>query len=293
MIPHDLAPRLALPPSYNYVGIFLTFACTQNCSYCLNAQTGEQRPQAPLLPAALLIPAINRLDLPANLPVTLQGGEPALHPEFFDIISGIRPALNIDLLTNLDLDIDMFMQRIPPNRLKRTAPYASIRVSYHPENVAEEALFTRVLRLQSAGYSIGIWGILHPRYTRQVLAAQQRAAQLGIDFRTKEFLGQDNGVWYGTYFPPDSVHSPRRSCECRASELLVAPDANVYRCHRDLYSRTCAIGNLCDPLFTVRDIFRPCREYGSCHPCDVKVKTDRFQQHGHTSVAIRLAPGRS
>jgi hypothetical protein len=35
------------------------------------------------------------------------------------------------------------------------------------------------------------------------------------------------------------------------------------------------------------DEFRDCYYYGSCNPCDVKVKTDRFQKFGHTSVEIK------
>ena len=33
--------------------------------------------------------------------------------------------------------------------------------------------------------------------------------------------------------------------------------------------------------------FRPCEVYGHCNPCDIKVKTNRFQVFGHTSVEIR------
>ena len=34
------------------------------------------------------------------------------------------------------------------------------------------------------------------------------------------------------------------------------------------------------------DEYRDCYVYGDCNPCDVKVKTNRFQQFGHTSVDI-------
>jgi len=34
------------------------------------------------------------------------------------------------------------------------------------------------------------------------------------------------------------------------------------------------------------DEYRECYFYGDCNPCDVKIKTNRFQQYGHTSVDI-------
>ena len=37
--------------------------------------------------------------------------------------------------------------------------------------------------------------------------------------------------------------------------------------------------------------FRPCEFYGDCNPCDVKVKTNRFQIFGHTSVEMKNIEG--
>lgn len=39
--------------------------------------------------------------------------------------------------------------------------------------------------------------------------------------------------------------------------------------------------------FAELEKFRPCEFYGNCNPCDVKVKTDRFQVFGHTSCEIQ------
>jgi len=37
-----------------------------------------------------------------------------------------------------------------------------------------------------------------------------------------------------------------------------------------------------------RGVVRPCDALGLCNPCDINVKTNRFQQFGHTSVDIRF-----
>lgn len=113
---------------------------------------------------------------------------------------------------------------------------------------------------------------------------------LGIDFRTKEFLGEHDGRIYGTFKFPDCVSATvLKSCECRGTELIVDPSGNIYRCHADLYHARMPIGHILDPEFSMEmiDQYRDCDYYGDCNPCDVKVKTNRFQIFGHTSVEIR------
>jgi len=66
---------------------------------------------------------------------------------------------------------------------------------------------------------------------------------------------------------------------CRTTELLIDPGGDVFRCHRDLYSGETPIGNILDPEFYIDEGFRECDSYGFCNPCDVKLKTNRFQIH--------------
>jgi hypothetical protein len=195
--------------------------------------------------------------------------------------------LNIDILTNLQFDIDRFMAEVPPDKVKRESPYASIRVSYHPEVMQLEPLVQKVLRMQERGYSIGIWGVLHPAQEDEIMRAMQYCQELGIDFRTKEFLGECNGEMYGTIRYPGACDGAfAKPAQCRTTELILGPTGGVYRCHSDLYEGRQPIGHILDPDFQIDDKFRPCEVFGHCNPCDVKVKTNRFQIFGHTSVEI-------
>ncbi len=281
-------PPLALPSSFNYVGVFLTFACNLHCSYCLNDFAGKT-PAVAALDGTHWLAILNRLQTRPDLPVTLQGGEPTAHPDFYNILDGLRADLPLDLLTNLRCDIDEFRRRVRPDRFRHNTPYASIRVSFHPEQKNYLPLLQTVAALRRDGYPVGIWGVLHPDYRERVLAAQQEAQALGIDFRTKDFLGHHDGKLYGTYAYPDAVGSTMtRTVQCRPSELLIAPDGKIYRCHRDLYAGEGAVGDAADPACRISDAMRPCTCYGQCHPCDLKVKNNRYQQFGHTSVAIEF-----
>lgn len=78
-----------------------------------------------------------------------------------------------------------------------------------------------------------------------------------------------------------------RNCLCKTSELLIGPDGNVYKCHRDLYAEESPIGNIADSDFQIEYKYRKCGKYGQCHPCDVKLKTNYKQQLRHTSVEIK------
>lgn len=278
---------IVIPKSYNYTGIFLTFACNYHCSYCIN-RFEENLVRRKTISGEDWVKGLNRIVSPPDLPVTLQGGEPSCHPDFIHIVSHLKPELSIDILTNIAFDVEEFMRKVPPGRVKRKAPYASIRVSYHPEVMDLEETIEKVSRMLEKGYSIGIWGVLHPKQKDLITKAQERCRKLGIDFRTKEFLGKYEGDLHGEYkYEGASSKKFRKRVECKTTEILVDSEGKIYRCHYDIYKGINPIGNLLDPDFQIEDKFRECENFGHCNPCDVKIKTNRFQIFGHTSVEIR------
>lgn len=234
------------------------------------------------------ITGINRLTLPPDLPITLQGGEPTVYKEFYEVVAGIKPELNIDLLTNLEFDVEEFAARVPPERMKRDAPYASIRVSYHRGQSDFSQQLEKVVYLAKKGYSIGVWAVDHPEYHEETLEAQRAAWAQGVDFRLKEFLGPWKGVEHGTMRYPNAVNNNSlRYCECRTSELLVAPDGSIFRCHSDVYANRFPVSHILSEKHPLVGKWLPCHVYGKCNSCDIKLKTNRFQQGGHSSVTIR------
>ncbi len=277
-----------LPANYNYIACFLTLECNLKCNYCINHFRAKQFSKRKLITGKEWVLLLNRLECPGDLPVTLQGGEPSLHPDFTWIINNLRKDLPIDILTNLNFDIDDFIGEVNPLRLKRNAPYASIRASYHPGYMDLDRLISKTMKLTAAGFSIGIFSVLYPPFIEQVQRAKEQCQKAGIDFRTKEFLGEYNKKIYGTYRYPEAVGSLKfKHCLCKTSEMIIGTQGDVYRCHHDFYKNFSPVGNLLDPDFEARDIFRECDSFGDCNPCDIKVKTDRFQVYGHSSVEIK------
>lgn len=280
--------KIVVPETYNYIAVFLTFSCNYHCSYCIN-YFGESKFVKKMLSGKDMVKGLNRIISRDDLPVTLQGGEPSLHPDFIYIINNIKPELKIDILTNLQFDIDEFISKVDPNRIKRNSPYASIRVSFHPKQMDIDKIIKKTLKMQDNGFYIGIWGVMHPIYEKDILKAQEKCRKLNIDFRIKEFLGKYNGKLYGTYRYEGACEKKNtKKVKCKTTEFIIGTYGDIYRCHSDLYEGRKPVGNLLDPEFQIEDKFRECKFFGQCNPCDIKVKTNRFQKFGHTSVEIKF-----
>lgn len=275
------------PKRFNYIGAFLTFRCTYKCPYCIN-KYGDLKKRKEMS-SEEWIRGLSRIQTRDDLPITLSGGEPTCHKGFYEIVEGLRKQ-KLDILTNLHFDPKDFTRRVGPSVFDRTAKYASIRVSYHPQQQNALDLVSKVLRMQRAGYDIGVWGISYPdeELHNKVLQTQALARNLGIDFRIKEFLGCWKGEMYGTFKYDYAVGAKHtRSCLCRGSELLLGPSGYIYRCHSDLYAMRNPIGHVLDEKLPKLGSWLPCENYGHCNPCDLKVKYNRFQEQGHCSVEIK------
>ncbi len=283
-----MSKPIVLPAHYNYIGVFLSLGCNLSCSYCINHLVGlNQRRRH--MSGKEWVEVINKIQTRANLPISLQGGEPSIHKDFYYILENIKEDAPIDLLTNLQFDPEYFVSRIPKERFERDLPYPSIRVSYHPEQMDLNETIDKIIFLKDRGYSIGLFSVDHPLAKNDIARAMKVCAENNIIFKTKEFLGQYDGKLYGTYKYPGSVFSKEhKTVQCKTSELLISPEGYVYRCHHDLYNKKSPIADSLNPEYEIIDEYKECTYFGSCNPCDVKLKNNRFQKHGHCSVEIEF-----
>lgn len=276
---------IKLPPNYNYMGVFLTLRCNLTCDYCINRH-GEFD-QGVEMDTDDWIKGLSRIETSQGLPITLQGGEPTTHPGFYEIVDALyKQNKHLDLLTNGLFDVREFCQYIGPDVFKREAKYASLRFSFH-EMTNATALAMKVWLMQNNGYEVGIWGLKHPNLQLENMVIKHICKWLNIDFRLKEFLGYDGGQLYGTYKYPDACTGHELpQVMCKPTELLINPSGHIFRCHADLYANRNFIGHILDKEIKWPD-FEPCEYYGHCNPCDTKIKYNRFQEHGHSSVTIK------
>jgi len=270
---------MRIPDSYNYIGAFLTFACQLKCYYCINHEKGFS-PKYKIVPGKDWIRFFNSIETREDLPITLQGGEPTLHPDFYEIVNGIDKHINIDMLTNCQFNINKFCHNVKPERMKRNAPYASIRVSYHPPTMDLDDTVFRVKKLLKRGYSVGVWIVENP-FDPYIRAYQKVFLNNGIDCRLKEYL---DGKKYGTYKYLEM--QGKRHVMCKPSEILISPSGDLHRCHGDLYGNRCGYGSIFSDIEKLPDNFLECSK-ALCSSCDIKIKTNRFQQGGHCAVEIK------
>jgi len=274
-----------IPKEFNYFEIYLTFCCPLSCPYCINKYSYLDNTRKEVS-ANEWIKFLNCLEL-GDLPITIGGGEPTQYQEFYKIMDEIKRDIKIDLLTNLQFDVHKFAELIPHERFNFTPnpAYKSIRVSYHPKQMNPVTLVKKVKFLQEEGYSIGIFGLNCPDNIDYNIMMSELARENRVYFFIKEFIGYYKGGLFGNFAYPEGLSKKEKKVECRTTEILIAPDGGIFKCHYDLYSNKHPLGYIIDnPKFEYK--FRLCESFGLCNPCDIKRKANRFLQAGHCSVEI-------
>src|SRR5690606_1745171 len=149
-----------------------TLSCNLTCSYCINHLVGLKKGRK-LLRGKDWVRALSRLSNCHEIPLTLQGGEPTIHSDFYTIVKELPDSMKLDLLTNIQFDPQKFAEQISPEKFDRDAPYAPIRVSYHPETMNLAETLEKVKRMQQLGFRIGLYSVLHPDQQDEIIKAQE------------------------------------------------------------------------------------------------------------------------
>ncbi len=278
--------KVKVPDVMTYVAAFLTFDCNLGCSYCINDDSGIKKERKLMSPEEW-IKGLNRLKLKEDVPITFQGGEPTTYLGIYEVIDKIKHP--VDILTNLQFNIDDFISNINPKKMNkgRKSHYKPIRVSYHSQHMDAGKTLDKIVKLQDAGFNIGLFALNLPELTESNMAMSELSREKNIYFFIKDFLGKRDGRLFGFYKYPEALDGIKKVAYCRSKELLIAPDGDIFKCHRDLYHAYSPIANILDKKLKTEQKYRFCSNYGTCNPCDVKEKTNRFLQQGFCSVEIK------
>ena len=196
---------IKIPENINYCEIYLTLRCPLMCPYCINNYSGVKR-NLKEWTGEKWVEQINKIDF-KDLPLTIGGGEPTYHPNFYFIINNLREDIKIDLLTNLQFDIKKFIKNISIHKFNKTInpAYKSIRVSFHPAFMKAKSLINKVKILQDEGYSIGVFGISHPMNLEANVHMAEESRKAGVYFFIKDFLGTYKKHKFGFYQYPEAM----------------------------------------------------------------------------------------
>lgn len=230
--------------------IYLTLRCNLSCRYCVNEHNpSESRSLSyPLRGGAEWVEAINRI----GRPVILTGGEPSLHPDFFEILDGIRWDLGVAVFTNFCFDPHEFIGRV-----HRPIQFFG---TYHPVSGPPQPFLDTVGTLRENGVFRGHIHI--------------------VDWRKHEhYLDKTRDVFLRAGWDPvrDTDHYTlsdcasmrfRRTVRCSREIILIAPDGGRYLCVSKLVRRTDPLENIFEGPPKEGVISRVCNDYGFCAPCD-------------------------
>lgn len=143
--------------------------CNFKCSYCWEHGRSDKVDHRP---TDLCLRTIDSIKLQANLNgfnsfhFSLSGGEPTLHPGYFDILDKLakdKPYTNytsIHMTTNLSKDMKWFEKYV---KYAQQFDRASITASYHREYMRDKTLFaSKLLFLEEAGVHTTINMVMVP-----------------------------------------------------------------------------------------------------------------------------------
>jgi len=216
--------------------------------------------------------------------IVFAGEEPIRYAHFYDLLTGLRRDLPIEICTRLGFDVSEWLARVSPDRFDAARLTPTLRVRFDPRTMDAETTIERALLLQGAGFQIGLRAVLVPRLKASALTAAERGRRAGLDFTTEPFVGVLDGRLFGQFRYRNAcrgrseVPSPEhRRVLCRSRQLIVSPNGSLFGCHHDLIAGGPAMGRLSDERPRLAVAFHPCAAFGSCDPRDVAV----VLAHGH------------
>ncbi len=180
----------------------LTYRCNFRCVYCYNDSGPSRRA---CLGTAEWLEAVRQLSEETDCQtVLLTGGEPMIHPGFFDILAaGRRAGMIVDFTTNGSLVDDEAVRRFADLgvryvRVSLDSPYAEKRHQLTRTTDTFGKVTRAIESMAKAGVAVGVKGLLYDGNYKDALALTRFAESLGasevmLDAYTGTNVGRGRG----------------------------------------------------------------------------------------------------
>jgi MoaA/NifB/PqqE/SkfB family radical SAM enzyme len=288
---------ISIPSAFNsYWGVFLTLGCNYTCPFCIQKLAGPV-PHYDIASGDKWIAALNSIEgrtqkrfLRRNKvkKLALIGGEPTLHPDFFDIVNGLDYDWNLTVTTNLGTkvfdDIGIFAKKIKRKKKIR------FHLSFHDGCDGMDEFIAKARDLKRAGMDVNrIFTVCYPPNEPERFEEYQRIFKKnGLSLRKQRYNGfykdklypsggdengfefKDNITDYEAYHKGCSM-ARKEQVYCKVNKILFAPNGDVHNCHYKVYTGSGDhYGNLFSsgPVINVPQDYFLCNDYGFCNPCD-------------------------
>jgi SAM-dependent methyltransferase len=269
----------------SYWSAFITFKCTSNCWYCIQRVCKDafietrSRTEKAKLTGEQWVEYYNSLQKWNSQRLGIIGGEPTIHPDFFEIVNGIKGYYKT-VTTNLHTpEIAKFGDMIEDKDNLR------INCSYHPELMSVDDFANKIHMLRDQGFTLDQIAMVDTpmvdfrKYHTEFLGR-------GLAITPQTFLGVLNGSLYpepestvitdhgetginnyGLYNQGFGMRN-KEDVVCSSGRFLIAPDGGIHRCHYHLYSGRDPQGSVLTKEFPIDQDYRLCKDFGFCNPCD-------------------------
>lgn len=195
--------------------------------------------------------------------IIFSGGEPSLHPDFFEIVAKVKGFKSKIVVTNLSFDVNRMI-----DACRAAGSRVIIQPSFHFEHASFEVFVEKMRKLKSnnmLSHFIPASVVGLPDRTEPE-DFKKRFKQEGFDISVYKFEGYYNGKFnYADINGFGSLGIYRR-VSCSSSSHFACPNGDIVVCPNDTYAKEAkTYGNICDKIYENIKLSRICDHYGSCH----------------------------
>lgn len=150
-------------PSNIYFTWDIHYKCNYYCTYCfLHFEPETSGIEAKYLGLEEWISIWKNIyEKYGHSQISITGGEPFIYPNFIDLIAELQKWHTFEFSTNLSWDVDEFMRKIKPERVR-------INSSFHPEFVNSHDFINKLLFLRKNRYQASITVVAYPPFLKDI-----------------------------------------------------------------------------------------------------------------------------
>lgn len=169
----------------------LHYKCNFRCPYCWLYEDSVRLHKRDIsLDQEYLLDCWKKVyDKYGRIPIEITGGEPFLYPGLAELSEKLSGFHDLTISTNLSADIEDFVRRIDPSRVK-------ISPTFHPLFAEFEPFVKKSLRLKEHHFTECINYLAYPSQMELINYYKERFGKAGLLLSVKAFQGEYRGILY-------------------------------------------------------------------------------------------------
>lgn len=200
----------SLPKDVQYsCTLELTTACNFHCQYCSNGRERHDYVKLRSYTKGDIKAISDFFDAHGVWHVLIGGGEPTIHPFFYELVASLQKKHYISVYSNLSFSVDTFTENVKASRC------IDMRCTLHdPHN--EKIFFEKLSRLKQAGYSPSMVSVATPEKFDRLDGIVARAQEIGVPISIFPLAGP----YKSNCYPQSYTAEEKRFLIDRAEHLI-------------------------------------------------------------------------